>query len=51
MYILNYNRKMTEEELAALDLEEEPLLIVDHFEGRPLMNIFINQYLLSLGEF
>lgn len=30
---------------------EESLLIIDHFPNAPIMNIFINQYLLALGEF
>ena len=52
IYILNYNRKLTDEELANMPEDfEEPLLITDHFPGAPIMNIFINQYLLSLGEF
>lgn len=52
MYILNYNRMPTQAEIAAdptID-NSDAYLITEHFPS-PIFNIFINQYLLSLGEF
>lgn len=52
IYILNYNRTPTPEEMANLPEDyEPPMLIVEHFPGAAIVNIFINQYLLALGEF
>ena len=53
IFILNYNRKLSDEEVAQLGEEEDPeaeLLIGKHFNSA-VINIMVNQYLLSLGEF
>ena len=55
MFILNYNRKLTQAQIDAMTPEElesyeEETIISEHF-SLSIANIFVNQYLLALGEF